>query len=108
MISILHKFVGENLVFTADDDKEPIAVLTAHFDEEYIYITDISGDPFLSDGLVRAAMNYADRHGVTKCSFETLPDSVLERIIALGFVQKDNKVIDNIDNFFTFHKSCKK
>ena len=35
-------------------------------------------------------------------------EDLQSELIRLGFVQIDNYYIDNIDNFFTLHKNCKK
>ncbi len=109
MITILKREdITDRLVFEARDYDEVIGSISCRIEKDMLYIDGIKSVPFLVDGLMRTAMNYALNRFVNKCTVNPLDDSVMEQLQKLGFVQNNNNTIDDIDNFFTFHKSCKK
>ncbi len=109
MITILQNDdFKEGILLEAKDGEEILGTILCKIDEDTLVVKEISSDRFLIDGLCRAALNFAFNRFVNKCRFEKQVDDVLNELIKLGFVQIDNYCIDNIDNFFTLHKNCKK
>ena len=109
MITILqNEEYKEAILFEAKDGDEILGTLLCEIDSDTLVIKDIESDKFLIDGLCRAALNFAFNRFVNKCRFKKQSEDVMNELIRLGFVQIDNYYIDNIDNFFTLHKNCKK
>lgn len=109
MITILQNDdFKEGILLEAKDGEEILGTILCEIDGDTLVVKEISSDRFLIDGLCRAALNFAFNRFVNKCRFEKQVDDVLNELIKLGFVQIDNYCIDNIDNFFTLHKNCKK
>lgn len=109
MITILQNTeYKEGILFEAKDADEVLGTLICEIDTDTLVIKEIKSISFLIDGLCRAALNYAFNRFVNKCRFEKQEESVLKELLRLDFVQIDNYSIDNIDNFFTSHKNCKK
>ncbi len=109
MITILqNEEYKEAILFEAKDSEEILGTLLCEIEGDTLVIKDIKSDKLLIDGLCRAALNFAFNRFVNKCRFEKQSEEVQNELIRLGFVQIDNYFIDNIDNFFTLHKNCKK
>lgn len=109
MITILQNAdFSDRLVLEARDNEELLGTLTAFLENDTIIITNIDTEEFLVDGLCRAALNWALNRGISSCLFKMENNSVLDKLMALGFVKNNNYSIPDIDNFFTFHKNCKK
>lgn len=109
MITILqNKEWNNGILFEAKDGDEILGTLLCETDTDTLIIKEINAIKFLIDGLCRAALNYAFNRFVNKCRFEIKNEEVLKELLRLDFVQNDNYSIDNIDNFFTSHKNCKK
>ncbi len=109
MITILQNTeYKDGILFEARDGDEILGTLLCETDKDTLVIKEIKSTGFLIDGLCRAALNYAFNRFVNKCRFEKQEESVLKELLRLDFVQIDNYCIDNIDNFFTSHKNCKK
>ncbi len=109
MITILNTSSDrQSPVFEAKSGEELIGRLVSNFDEDTLIITDIAAESFVIDGLCRAAMNYAYNRLVNKCVFKIEDGEVYGELRRLGFVKNDNNLIDDIDNFFTTHKTCGK
>ena len=109
MITILQNEEYKNgILFDAKNGDEILGTLLCEIDENTLIIKKICSDKFLIDGLCRAALNYAFNRFINKCRFEKQEEEVQIELLRLGFVQIDNYCIDNIDNFFTLHKNCKK
>lgn len=109
MITILqNKEYADGILFEAKDSDEILGTLLCEIEEDTVIIKEIKSTVFLIDGLCRAALNFAFNRLINKCRFEPQEKSVLDELLRLQFVQNDNYYIDNIDNFFTSHKNCKK
>lgn len=109
MITILQNDdFREGILLEAKDGEEILGTILCEIEADTLVIKEISADRFLIDGLCRAALNYAFNRFVNKCRFAEQKKEVMDELIRLQFVQIDNNLIDNIDNFFTLHKNCKK
>ena len=109
MITILQNDdFREGILLEARDGEEVLGTILCEIEADTLVIKEISSDRFLIDGLCRAALNFAFNRFVNKCRFAGQKKEVMDELIRLQFVQIDNNLIDNIDNFFTLHKNCKK
>lgn len=98
----------DKLIFEAKEKDILLGTIECHIDKDLLTIVKVSGEMFLIDGLCRTALNFAANRNVNKCAFLRQDKAVWDELIRLDFVQNNNKTIDDIDNFFTSHKSCKK
>ncbi len=74
MVEITHEFMaGGRLRFTAVCEEEALGLCDCRFDDNNVVIERISGDIAVTDALIRAALNYAVRHGVDKAGFDLSP-----------------------------------
>ncbi len=109
MITILQNpDITDRLVFEAKDRGDLLGTLACHIDGDTLYITEITSEQFLIDGLCRTALNFASNRFVNKCVIAPQKSDVWQELLRLDFVQNNNNCINDIDNFFTSHKSCKK
>lgn len=109
MITILqNEEYKDDILFEAKDGDEILGTLLCEIEADTLVIKKIESDKLLIDGLCRAVLNFAFNRFVNKCRFNEQSEEATNELIRLGFVQIDNYYIDNIDNFFTLHKNCKK
>lgn len=111
MISILlNSLISDDsrLVFEVKNNDELLGSLECNISEDVLIIEKIASEIFLVDGICRTAMNYASNRGINRCEFKTQENAVWQELLRLDFVQNNNKLIDDIDNFFTSHKNCTK
>lgn len=93
--------------YAAFEDENKLANLKMTLDFPDVVITELNAEGTLADGLCRAALDYADRHGVSSARF-SVPDVKILTLRQLGFVDNDKNSIDNIGQFFASHKNCGK
>lgn len=96
------------LLFEAKDKDEILGTLKAEFESDRLVVNKIDCEKFVLDGLCRTALNYALNRSYLICEFSVEDNDVFNELKKLGFVQNNNNIIKDIDNFFTLNKNCTK
>ena len=98
-----------HLTEALDDDNQVKGYILYAYQPEavIIYLLNDGQDWNYCDGLVRSVLFKAQLRGLEKAVFE-ITDSVLkERLVKLGFVKHDEKVLENISEIMESCKKCK-
>lgn len=105
MIEITHDIMPSGrLRSRAVDGEETLGTCSCRFDNDRIVIERFSGSMTLTDGLIRAALNYALEHSIDKAGFDVSPAEY--HVLSKVFPHIDpHKDIESIADFFA-DKNC--
>ena len=78
-------------------------------DAQHIVIYDYSGEEWdIIDGVIRTILFKGMLGGINKCDFRISDNDKMAKLTKLGFITADRLSIDDINDFMSGCKSCKK
>lgn len=109
MVEILqNKANTEKIEFNASENGKSLGKCAGVIVGDTFVFDELECEEFFVDGLVRAILNLMDLHGIEKARFDFGDGIALEMLKRWGFVKNDEKIIDNIAQFFLENKKCTK
>ena len=109
MVEILqNKANTEKIEFNASEDGKSLGMCAGQVIGDTFVFDELDCGEFFVDGLVRAILNLMDLHGIEKARFDFDEGKELELLKRWGFVQNDEKSIEDIAEFFVNNKRCTK
>lgn len=109
MVEIIqNKQNTEKIEFNASENGRVLGRCAGNLEGDTFVFDELECEDFFVDGLVRAILNLMDLHGIERARFDFTDEAQLSRLRNLGFVNNDEKIIENIAEFFANNKKCTK
>ncbi|MBR5090779.1 MAG: hypothetical protein IK093_15215 [Ruminiclostridium sp.] len=104
MVTILRDpSITDKLVFNMEEDGRHVGSITSQLtDDGDLLISALESEKELYyDGLCRSVLAYANIRGIDRAVFAIDDERQLYRLRGFGFIPKDGKVLESINEFFS-------